>query len=263
MKFPKHLNYLYILLLIPIIIGTVICLKRENKLLNFINKPTPTPTANAYQIKCNRTEPPKIDPKMQESIKLWEDTLKKFGDDLSWSNYDCINVEYKKDIRGEGSGEFDPAYGKKIKDFNVYVSDDFKDDPRITSVILMHEFTHLEQFINRLKSGNKIDCILSEVEAYHNEISYILKLDDKDSKLIDQRVVIMKNSKKLKERIFAEDWQNFTDKLNQSSDYCYKKGYKNGQDIYNKCVWEVIDLTLKKGIESTPEYQERCKESLI
>lgn len=228
----------------------------EKRIKNIFSSLIPEPTISVFEKKCGFKNPPELDEDAKKTLSLWENTLHEFGDDISWSKHDCIKIEYRQ-LSSDNLGEFFPGNGNKLQDFIIYLDDSLRGNYVISSVILMHEISHLNQFIERINSGFKIDCIAAEVDAYHNEISYIWKLNENNLKFFNNYVSQLKEKPDIKSKTMANDFLGMDEVMEKCGNACPK------DVVYDKCVWDCFDLTMEKNIRNTPKYIERCKEKEI
>ncbi len=243
-------------LLITVFTGLYVYLGKVNFSSFKLNKLKPTPTISAYETKCGIKEPHKIDDDIKKTLNLWENTLREFGDDISWSKHDCIKIEYKE-LASDNLGEFYPGYANELQEFIIYLDESLRGNYVISSVMLMHEISHLNQFVERLNTGNMIDCITAEVDAYHNEMSYILKLSDSNLKIYNDYIAQAKTKSDIKSKTLVNDSSGSMDVFKRCNNACPV------DVVYDKCVWSCFDLTMEKNIRNTPKYLEICKDKYL
>lgn len=114
---------------------------------------------------------------IEEKYKLWEESGEKPG---SWYFFpsklvNCIKViesNVKKETGAEGQFTFNDS---EIKEnyFPITVDEEYSyaDDP-INSLILVHEITHVEQYIKSFSKKDNLSCIDKEVEAFYAQLKF-------------------------------------------------------------------------------------------
>jgi hypothetical protein len=105
----------------------------------------------------------------------------------------CIKVNetnVREELGAEGYFTFN---GEEIKEnfYPIYVDENYdKSGDVLTSLLLVHEITHVRQYIETLNGINNLSCIDMEVEAFDAAMRFYnsLNFDGEDRKSIDLRL---------------------------------------------------------------------------
>jgi hypothetical protein len=88
----------------------------------------------------------------------------------------CLNIQYAKktDDLSDAEGMFAFTPSQSLEKLDIIVSPKYaaKDD-LLTSVLLMHEITHVFDFINGQSHGSPVGCYESEANAFSNQNFFI------------------------------------------------------------------------------------------
>ena len=103
----------------------------------------------------------------------------------------CIKIvedETRKDSEIEGYFIFN---GEEIKDnyFPIVVDKDYSDvDDILTALILVHEITHVQQYLDTINGIDSLSCIDKEVQTFSAQLKYYGFQNDETRKSMDYRL---------------------------------------------------------------------------
>ena len=103
----------------------------------------------------------------------------------------CIKVaesDVSDALGAEGYFEF--SYEDiKPNEFPIFVDNKYKNaDELVNALLLTHEITHVQQYINELQGKGNLSCIDKEVEAFYSQLLFTTELNDEENKSIDFRI---------------------------------------------------------------------------
>ncbi|EKE12884.1 MAG: hypothetical protein ACD_13C00134G0045 [uncultured bacterium] len=155
-----------------------------------------TNTEKSKTASCTRTTRLENKPQYDRALSLiaeryevWEKSpgLNTFPSQLT----NCIKI-VESDVRAsqkvEGYFEFN---GEEIKDnyFPIYVDKDYSySDDIVNALLLVHEITHVRQYLDLLNGKDNLSCIDKEVEAFFGEWEFSRFQGDETNKSIDLRI---------------------------------------------------------------------------
>jgi len=173
------------------------------RLNSSVEKPTEALTETINQNKavtCSRTtrlsnKPPydRALSLIEEKYKLWESTGEKIG---IWYFFpsqlvNCIQV-IEGDVKNtSGTEGFFIFNDSEIKEdyFPITVGKDYSyADDSVNSLILVHEITHVYQYLNSINNQDDLSCIDKEVEAFYAQWKFYGIQFPEARKSIDYRI---------------------------------------------------------------------------
>jgi len=221
---------------------------------------------------CTRTTRLKNDQKYDRALSLVYEKVYQGEEHQSvWTSYNyfpaqlvnCIKVDAKNvkaEMKAEGYFDFNnkdirPDYFPVTIDAVTY---EYSDD-LTTALLLVHEITHVQQYIMRpscykegkFKLGEVVTscegfCLNNEVAAFYSQLLFINQLNDEEKKSLYFRI---ENDKELHPQL--EMLQTLQKSLNsQIIGDC---------DVYNhECIMRKINWKIQTILEESGAYDEQC-----
>ena len=203
-------------------------------------------------IGCTRTRPFAMRPEFLRALSLIKQRVSEqklfpqISPQKSSGFYNCLDIQYKvmDDTGTEGYFIFDT--NSDMNDLHIYVSTNYYSyDDLLTALLLVHEITHVTQFVRYKMQGESIYCYDKEVEAFEAEQGLFLTLNSEESDSIFSRL----NQNPDKNSAYV-GLQQLIDIFTQSIATC---GASNSQ-----CVYSTNQSQLKIWVENNPYYQQEC-----
>lgn len=150
----------------------------------------------------------------------------------------CLNIQYAKptDNISSADGMFVFSPSQSLEKLDIFVSPKYavKDD-LLTAVLLIHEITHVFDFINGQSHGTPKGCFESEASAFSNQNFFVSHvLNSEEVKSINSRI-----------------YTNSSDEAEQIA-YVFNKIPKmKGSDYQEKAL---------NFVKASPAYQKQCKD---
>lgn len=208
----KASNFLPILALI-LIIGIAFGVNYLKKNYSFTSQSTSTEPIAEQKIAdgCSRTTRLDNAPQYDRALSLIQQRI---DDNEKWCDKYCESKEYEKklrfhqfpadltncikiveeDIDGDAEGYFtfdsddiQPNYFPITVDSSYSFSDD-----TLTALLIVHEMTHVQQYLGTLNGNDDLSCRDKEVEAFISQIDFYTLLSNEE---IDSIVLKMNESK--------------------------------------------------------------------
>lgn len=212
----------------------------------------------AKSVVCTKKEPYKLSPEFERARSLRIQRMQESGFNVDFSWYNCINIVYS-DLEGsEGMFKFDEK--SSLDNLTVYVDNSYKSkDDLLTAMLLSHEFTHLNQFIEKATKNTSLSCVESEIAAHKAESLLFSTFNMQEKLAIVNRVRNIESDSYSDARTL-DTLKGIKDILEfdgESIQYCKKK-YKQGSSEFANCWNNYIDLKLREYITSNKAYITQC-----
>lgn len=201
---------IFVILIVFVLIRSF--LGKINTRTNNASKDKTTSTTNepATEAGCTRNERLENEPRFDRALSLVYEKVHEGEKDRSvWASYNyfpaqlvnCIKVE-TKNVGAEigAQGYFDPD-NKDIKVDYFPIAMDYSTynwaDDLTTALLLVHEITHVQQYINRInynstnptyKIDQNISCMNDEGAAFYAQLLFFSQLNDEEKKSINLRI---------------------------------------------------------------------------
>ena len=262
-----------ILILIVFVLGRSFIGKintRTNDALK--DKTTSVKNELTVETRCTRNARLENEPKFDRALSLVYEKVRQGEEHRSvWTSYNyfpaqlvnCIKVDTKNvkaEIEAEGyfdinNNDIKPDYFPITIDAVTY---EYSDD-LTTALLLVHEITHVQQYIMRpscykegkFKLGEVVTscegfCLNNEVAAFYSQLLFINQLNDEEKKSLYFRI---ENDKELHPQL--EMLQTLQKSLNsQIIGDC---------DVYNhECIMRKINWKIQTILEESGAYDEQC-----
>ena len=210
---------------------------------------------------CKRSTPFALDNEFNRALDLIAQRLdieNNYG--TYWGNAfnyrNCLNIQYSEESKKLGAEGLFFSEDPKLQELKILMSPDYKvyDDLTI-STILIHELTHVGQYIN--EKVNKVDsnCFGGEAEAFTSQAIFLSSLNKEESRSIYSRI---------RENVNANPAFTILLSIEQKQIEAYNacSRLKNENNLtdqqFNECVWTGTKNKLEIEVKADKYYQEQC-----
>lgn len=214
-----------------------------------------------FTLECKRSTPYALDSEFNRVLDLIAQRLdieKNYG--TYWGsayNYrNCLDVQYSEESKKLGAEGLFFAEDPKLQDLKVLISPDYKTYDDLTiSTILIHELTHVGQYINEKVNKTKPDCFSSEAEAFTSQAIFLSQLNKEEVRSIYARI---------RENVNVNPAFKILLGIEQTQGEAYnacltlKKANNLNDQQFNECVWTGTKNKLEVEIKADTFYQEQC-----
>lgn len=226
---------------------------------------------NKERLNCDRTTRLENDTNIDRALSLIYDRLIEYGEDDSFfppQLINCIKVEVKNIKNETGAEGYFDENNEYIKSsyFPIVIDDwgNFFADDLSTALLLVHEITHIQQYIDRYNFGvdpelsetlvgqyvskmTKSKCLDNEMFAYKNQLKFTLKLKDEEKKSIDYRILA------------DENLHPQLEILKSLKDSLAGLSIRNSCQVYDTdCINRQINIKIYNLLRDSGEYNEQC-----
>lgn len=168
----------------------------------------------------------------------------------------CIDVQYSQESKNIGAEGLFFSEDPTLQDLKILINRDYKtfDDLSIATV-LIHELTHVGQFVNETVNKTKPDCFGSEAEAFTSQAIFLSQLNKEEVRSIYSRI---------QQNIQANPAFHILLGIEEKQAAAYKAcdRLKTENNLttnqFNECVWTGTKNKLEVEIKADPFYQEQC-----
>jgi hypothetical protein len=213
-------------------------------------------------VTCKRATPYVLDSEFNRVLDLIAQRLdieNNYG--TYWGNAfnyrNCIDVQYSEESKKLGAEGLFFAEDPSLQDLKILISPDYKTFDDLTiSTILIHELTHVGQYINETVNKTKSDCFGSEAEAFTSQAIFLSQLNKEEVRSIYSRI---------RENVNANPAFAILLGIEQTQGEAYnacltlKKANNLTDQQFNECVWTGTKNKLEVEIKADSFYQEQCK----
>lgn len=212
-------------------------------------------------ISCTRTSRLENDPNYDRALSLiaekyqsWEENQPTSVYQYGWRFFfpskltNCIKIVENNALEVEGAEGYFVFNNDEIKDnyFPIYVDKDYKDaDDLITALLLVHEITHVRQFLEELNGKNGLSCIDKEAEAFFAGYQFYEFQYGEARKSLDLRIDYDNELHKQLQLIHSikDSYGSELDRLietcpNNINDSCFLESIEDKKDILRKLISE-------------------------
>lgn len=195
----KGIKPIHILVFLLLII--ILYLYSKNNLGVLKNNGSQKPTDNtAIKAGCTRTSrldnAPVYDRALsiiQEKYTVWEKDKNSYG---TWYFFpsqlvNCIKIIEDNSLNNSKEQGYFVFNDKDIKEnyFPIYVSRDYQEaDDLVAALLLVHEITHVQQYIDKLNDKPELSCIDKEVYAFDASFEFYRFQFDESGKSLQLRI---------------------------------------------------------------------------
>lgn len=171
---------------------------KNNQIKFWKNSPSPTDNSRATSVSgCTRTTRLDNKPEYDRALSLIDEKYVSWEKGNSnWNAFpsqltNCIKIiegDVRQTQKVEGYFVFN---SDEIKDnyFPIYVDKDYAySDDIVNALLLVHEITHVRQYLDTLNGKDNMSCIDKEVEAFYAEWNFYRFQFDETQKSIQFRI---------------------------------------------------------------------------
>lgn len=208
--------------------------------------------------KCIRNEPYPKSPEFERAISIIRQRFQptNFAPvDNKDGIYNCVHIEYA-DLKAYGQGPegvfyFDEQVSTPENlliqvDYSYQVKDDL-----LTAILLMHELTHVNQFLARYFESTELGCVEDEVLAFTNEVALINVFNQEELNSLNAR---LNESQSVSYNPNLDGALQLAIIQTKSQLECQRKGLASNFD----CFWDTVREKIKAMVISNPYYQKQC-----
>ncbi|MFA5750010.1 MAG: hypothetical protein WC895_02195 [Candidatus Shapirobacteria bacterium] len=242
--------------------------KKSTQLTTDKTDQTINESESPQQLICDRTSRLENNPNIDRALSLIYQRLTEYGTDKKLfppQLINCIKVKIENIKNEDGSeGYFDPNDTDiKPNYFPITIdsNSNFFADDLSTAILLVHEITHVQQFIDSYNANidtklpdiiryafnvnTKSDCLTHEVFAFNKQLIFTLKLNDEEEKSINYRI---ENDKNLHPQL------KILKTLKDSF-----KNFNHGCEEYDvDCIERAINMHIYSLLRDSGVYDKQC-----
>lgn len=208
-RFPKTFLVLPILFIatifaVSVLVGNYFSKFSTNKVVVDTDK---TQVENQIKPRCTRTTRLQNDPQYDRALSLIQQRLQQHQADLAKSSFkeaedpfihfppdlvNCIFIKEENLDKSEGVEGYFVFHSELIRDnyFPINISDKYSETDDITTALLIaHEMTHVQQYLDELEGKEPLDCISAEVEAFIAQDQFFGSLNIEELTSVNARIV--------------------------------------------------------------------------
>jgi len=107
--------------------------------------------------------------------------------------YNCLNIQYARSESeiGNAEGVFYFMPDQSPKELNILVSPRYRvKDDLITATLLIHEISHVLDYLSALQKDLEVPCFETEANAFNNQNAFLLQLNDEERRSLESRFLI-------------------------------------------------------------------------
>lgn len=193
---------------LPLFIISLACLLGYKYTPNIVKKEN-TKTVEKFDPKCTRSEPLKnlpqydralslIKQRIQESIQ--RDNNTDFETSFLRFPYELVNCIYVKEEKMDPESKIEGYFtidSKEIKNnyFPITVNKEYKEaDDIVTAILIAHEMTHVQQFLEEIPTKKRNDCLRSEADAFVSQYDFFGVLSMEEMVSVNTRIKLKESS---------------------------------------------------------------------
>ena len=217
---------------------------------------------NQSSLECKRSTPYVLDSEFNRAFDLKVQRLNvEKSNGTYWGityNYrNCLDVQYYEKSEELGAEGLFFAVDPTLQNLKIFISSDYKSYDDLTiSTILIHELTHVGQYIDETINKTKSDCFGNEAEAFISQTILLSQLNQEEVRSIYSRIRENINANPAFKILLGVE-------QTQGEEYnaCVTLGKANNltDQQLNECIWTGMKNKLEVEIKANPYYQEQCK----
>lgn len=253
MKRLSRFGFILILLIIAYLAGSESLFKSSRQI-------------SVKEVSCPRKNPYPREPEFERAMSLIRQRVgvlnneKKGGN--SWVN--CLNIQYAdlNSIVGEEvEGLFYFDENSSIDNLKIYVDNSYKEkDDLLIALLLIHETSHVLDYIEFLETGIKKSCVESEVTAFYMQNGFISYLNNEEQMSLLARINAFQaghyKTNRRAEQSMSMLFQLKNLMVNAQA-LCSRK-YNIGSDDWHNCAKEKEKQFIEEMVRNNPYYQKQC-----
>ncbi len=216
--------------------------------------------------RCERSTPYAVEKEFDRALDLISQRLdvennRGYGNTQAFDWRNCIEVTYSDLNTQVGSEGLFLAEDPSLQRLKIFINPSYKSFDDLTiSTVLMHELTHVGQYVNAT-IANKSDhseesCYIDEAQAFTGQAAYLSQLNQEEVRSIVTR--INQNAKANPAFEILADVDQVRSDAHMA---CDKLRVANSltDTQFNECVWTGTQNKILAIVKGTPLYQEQCK----
>lgn len=215
---------------------------------------------------CKKSTPYVLDSEFNRVLDLIAQRLdieKNYG--TYWGNAynyrNCLDIQYSEQNKELGAEGLFFAEDPKLQDLKILISSDYKTYDDLTiSTILIHELTHVGQYINEKINKTKSDCFGGEAEAFTSQAIFLSSLNKEEVRSIYSRIRENVNVNPAFAILLGIE-QKQTEAYNACNRLKIENNLTTPQ--FNECVWTGTKNKLEVEIKADKYYQEQCAHNAL
>lgn len=161
--------------------------------------------------------------------------------------FNCVDIQYSDLNEAEGMFYFSEQESDPNR-LVVEVSKSYKqEDDLTTALLLMHETTHVINYIEGVKGGKKMSCVEDEVFAFRNQLLLTAGFTKEELNSLNSRLNMGYSSlnNQMKQLWDLLEYRNYARKKCNTIDY-------------NDCFFKYFNEKVEGMVRSNPYYQKQC-----
>ncbi len=171
----------------------------------------------------------------------------------------CLNIQYIDELAGKDNPEgIFLIDGSTLDNLQIYVKPEYQSYDDLTiATLLVHELTHVGQYINEEINDITVECIDSEAEAFTVQSVFLAQLNEEERRSIFARInEDVEKNPAFQVLLVTEEMTN------ESYWACDELREKNSltELQFNECVWTGTTNKLKDVVSEDEYYEEQCRE---
>lgn len=203
--------------------------------------------------RCIREEMYDMSPEFARALSLikqrFTDWYKKYNleSSLDMSFLNCVDIQYGDTGSAEGVFTFDKNSSTIEKLYIIVDKSYANSDDLLTALLLAHEITHANNYLNKIINGTEMSCVNDEVMAFDNQLLLTGILTPEEANSLDARL--------------RKDFQNPSNQLKIYWDLLVlrdqaKQKCKTNQ--FDNCTMREFASLIEKMVRSNSYYQKQC-----
>lgn len=216
---------------------------------------------------CNRSTPYEMPEEFKRALSLRKQRITEAMPqalplpDFSYIN--CLNIQYAK-IKDKGiEGIFLFDENSSLQEIKVYVDQSYKlNDDLLLALLLHHELTHVNQYIESKQNGTMQPCQESEINAYLSQLFFLKLLNTEE---LDS-IILRWESFRSGEHTNSQSLSTFQmiDTLFKMADKGATQctaGFTKGTNEWHMCVEIAETKHIENFVSNEPYYQQQCSKN--
>lgn len=212
--------------------------------------------------RCSRSYPYEIPSEFDRALNLIAQRLQVEQHSDSYYGYaynfrNCLDIQYSDILNNDKGAEGVFLQGNSsLQDLKILVKPEYKSYDDLTiATLLIHELTHVGQFVSEQETDKKLDCYSKEAEAFTTQSILLSQLNNEERRSIYARIKDNLNINPAFPIILLLD-----EKTGESYNACSKLKIENNltQEQFNECVWTGTKNQLELEVKQNTYYQNQC-----
>lgn len=213
-------------------------------------------------VTCHRMQPYSIEDEFGRSLNHIAQRLSITDNSntylsLAFQNRNCININYDegRNVIGNAEGVFienDPT----IQNLSIMLSPDYATlDDLSLSLILIHEMSHVGQYINSINTKTEVDCFDNEAEAFMTQAIYYNSFNSEERRSIYAR---LRDNIELNPSIpIILLFEEHGAEVHKSCSLIKTTNLLTDEQ-FNQCYWDGLRNKILNDIKSSEYYIQQC-----